>query len=297
MTSSLPADTRAASPAPLTETQLRSWPLPSDPEDSKFERGTAVVIGGTSKTAGAVLLAGEAALRVGAGRLQIATVEPAVPALMAVAPEALVEGLPCSPRGSVDADAVGDGLLHLVAEASAVLVGPGTDDVQDTAALLATVLPHIGAEAVVVLDASAIKAIASIRAALRPFRGRLVLTPNRGEAEDLVGTAGAGADAASIARSEGAVVSMDGIVASHDGRLWVAAERLPGLGTSGSGDVLAGLVAGAAARCGDAAQAACWATYLHVAAGADATRRIGPVGFLARDLLSRIPRLMADTTQ
>jgi ADP-dependent NAD(P)H-hydrate dehydratase len=278
----------------LTGELLRSWALPSDPGDSKFERGTVMVIGGTSRTAGSVLLAGEAALRAGAGRLQIATVEAAVPALMAVAPEALIEGLPCSPRGSVDADALGGGVMGMVADAGAILVGPGTDDIQDTAALLARVLPCIGADAVVVLDASAIAAIANVRAALRPLRGRLVLTPNRGEAEDLVDSASAGADAASIARSEGAVVSMDGLVASHDGRQWLMAERLPGLGTSGSGDVLAGLVAGAAARCGDAAQAACWATYLHVAAGADASDRVGPVGFLARDLLAPIPRLMAN---
>ena len=72
MTSSLRADAR--SPIPLTDTLLRSWALPSHPEDSKIERGTTVVIGGTSAMAGAVLLAGEAALRVGAGRLQIATV-------------------------------------------------------------------------------------------------------------------------------------------------------------------------------------------------------------------------------
>jgi hydroxyethylthiazole kinase-like uncharacterized protein yjeF len=272
MTSSLRADAR--SPIPLTDTLLSSWALPSHPGDSKFERGTTVVIGGTSATAGAVLLAGEAALRVGAGRLQIATVAPAVPALMAAVPEALVEGLPCSPGGNMDAGRIREGFLRLLDAASAVLIGPGTHDVPDTSALLARLLPHIGTEAVVVLDAAAIAAIASMRPDLRPFRGRLVMTPNRGEAEDLVGRE---ADAVAVARAERAVVSMDGLVATHDGRSWIASRRLPGLGTSGSGDVLAGLVAGSAARSGDAAQAACWATYLHVAAGAEASRRIGPL--------------------
>jgi NAD(P)H-hydrate repair Nnr-like enzyme with NAD(P)H-hydrate dehydratase domain len=159
--------------------------------------------------------------------------------------------------------------------------------------LLATLLPHIGTEAVVVLDAAAIGATAGVRPELRPFRGRLVMTPNKGEAEDLVGR---DADAVAVARAEEAVVSMDGLVAVPDGRSWLASRRLPGLGTSGSGDVLAGLVAGSAARSGDAAQAACWATYLHVAAGAEASREIGPLGFLARDLLPAIPRLMAETT-
>jgi ADP-dependent NAD(P)H-hydrate dehydratase len=133
------------------------------------------------------------------------------------------------------------------------------------------------------------------RATLHPLRGRLVLTPNRTEAEKLEAATGDGwAAATSIARSEGAVVSMDGFVAGPDGRTWLAGDRLPGLGTSGSGDILAGLAAGAAARCGDPAQAACWATYLHVASGKEAAHWIGPIGFLARELLAHVPRLMAN---
>jgi ADP-dependent NAD(P)H-hydrate dehydratase len=296
MTSSLPAETRITPPVELTAALVRSWALPSDPDDGKFERGTAMVVGGTSRTAGSVLLSGEAALRVGAGRVQIATVESAVPALMAAAPEALVESLPSLPQGSVDASRLPEGFLHLLSDASAVLIGPGTEEVHHTAALLAKLLPRIGAEAVVVVDAAALAAMARLdRTTLQPFRGRLVLTPNRTEAEQLTTSPGDGwAAATSIAHSEGAVVSMDGFVTGPDGRKWLAGERLPGLGTSGSGDILAGLAVGAAARCGDPAQAACWATYLHVSSGKEAAQRIGPLGFLARELLAQVPRLMAN---
>lgn len=67
----------------------------------------------------------------------------------------------------------------------------------------------------------------------------------------------------------------------------------PGLGTSGSGDVLAGLVVGAAARCGDPAQAACWATYAHTKAADSLARRVGELSFLARELVGEIPAVMA----
>src|SRR5215208_1570187 len=122
MTSSPPADTRTRpAAARLTAASLRGWALPSDPDDGKFERGTVVAVGGTSRTAGSLLLSGEAALRVGAGRLQIATVESAVPALIGAAPEALLASLPRLPQGSVDAANLGEGFLRLLDDATAVL--------------------------------------------------------------------------------------------------------------------------------------------------------------------------------
>jgi ADP-dependent NAD(P)H-hydrate dehydratase len=98
--------------------------------------------------------------------------------------------------------------------------------------------------------------------------------------------------AAAAARRHRAAVTISGHVASPDGRRWRAETAVPGLGTAGSGDVRSGLVAGAAARCSDAAQAACWGTYLHVAAGARLAERIGAVGYLARELLDEVPRVM-----
>ena len=66
----------------------------------------------------------------------------------------------------------------------------------------------------------------------------------------------------------------------------------PGLGTSGSGDVLAGLVVGAAARCGDAEQATCWATVAHTESAASLARRFGELSFLARDLVAESALVM-----
>ncbi|MDQ6739673.1 MAG: NAD(P)H-hydrate dehydratase, partial [Actinomycetota bacterium] len=76
--------------------------------------------------------------------------------------------------------------------------------------------------------------------------------------------------------------------------LWDVGAGNPGLGTSGSGDVLAGAVAGFLARKATPAQAACWATYLHATAGDRLAATIGPISFLARELLDAMPRVLAE---
>jgi NAD(P)H-hydrate repair Nnr-like enzyme with NAD(P)H-hydrate dehydratase domain len=92
-----------------------------------------------------------------------------------------------------------------------------------------------------------------------------------------------------------AVVVMKGpvsFVASPDGQLFAFAGGGPGLATGGSGDVLAGIAAGIAARGASPLDAALWAVWLHGEAGRRCAEQIGPVGFLARELLAHVPALM-----
>jgi NAD(P)H-hydrate repair Nnr-like enzyme with NAD(P)H-hydrate dehydratase domain len=70
----------------------------------------------------------------------------------------------------------------------------------------------------------------------------------------------------------------------------------PGLGTSGSGDVLAGLLAGYLARGADPLGAVLWATHVHGTAGDRCAARLGELGFLARELLDEIPAAQRDLT-
>jgi NAD(P)H-hydrate repair Nnr-like enzyme with NAD(P)H-hydrate dehydratase domain len=67
-----------------------------------------------------------------------------------------------------------------------------------------------------------------------------------------------------------------------------------GLATSGSGDALAGIIAGLAARGADPLQAAVWGVYLHGSAGDRLARRGGPLGYLPRELLAEVPALLAE---
>jgi hydroxyethylthiazole kinase-like uncharacterized protein yjeF len=284
----------------LTPAVLRDWQLPEPGGDGKAGRGTALVVGGSRGTPGAVLLAGVAALRVGAGVLQIGSPASVSIALGISVPEALVLPLPETAAGSVASAAVDD-LAGVLPDASALLVGPGLydddDEIQD---LMAALVKQIGTEATVVVDGYALRALRPETVA--PLAGRLVLTPNSAEASQLLrgvpdapdpadDPAGA---AAEIARRLGAVVTIHGHIADADGARWVDQSGHAGLGTSGSGDVLAGLVAGFLARGATPAQAACWATHVHATAGERLGARISHVGFLARELLDETPVVLAE---
>ncbi len=285
--------------ASLDAELLSSWCLPVDAEGDKFARGTVLIIGGSSTTPGAVLLAGRAALRAGAGRLQIATAPEICRQLAVAMPEALV--FPATQiSDDPDDGLITDELIQRISDADCVLVGPGLVDRSLAAALVAAALdPASGGP--VVLDAEALAAFPeSGRAAASPGR-MLLMTPNRQELDALLValerrpaggeplTGDELADGVSeLAEAVGAVVASFGWIAAPDGRRWFTDAGHPSLGTSGSGDVLAGFAAGLGARTKDPAQAACWATYAHLRAGERLGERFAPFGFLAHELIDAV---------
>ncbi|GAA0728621.1 NAD(P)H-hydrate dehydratase [Dactylosporangium roseum] len=273
----------------ITPGLLRGWRLP-EREGGKETRGTVLVIGGSRNTPGAVLLAGIAALRAGAGRLQLAVTESSATALSIAVPEAKVVGLPETAEGSVSGD-VPEHLLRLVAEADVVAVGPGLDSVPETIAMLRATLAEAAPSTAFVLDAYALGALSKQPGLLKGEERPVVLTPNLVEAGHLLGEA-PGDDLAAVAVTLAgryrAAVTLHGHVAAPDGRTWREESGDVGLGTSGSGDVLAGVAAGLLARGAEPAQAACWASFAHAVSGQRLAPRYGRTGFLARELLDEI---------
>jgi hydroxyethylthiazole kinase-like uncharacterized protein yjeF len=296
---------RAVGERSVTSAVLREWPLPEVSEgDGKRARGTVVVIGGATDTPGAVLLAGLAALRAGAGRLTLATVADTATALAVAVPEAAVTPLPATDDGTLGAEAV-DRARELVEDADAVLLGPGMRGADDAKAFVTGLLPAIKSGTTVVLDAMGLTCGAVDAKACE--RLRVIATPNTTEANVLLDEAGGGSadagdtdershadTAAELARALQSVVAFDSHVASPDGRQWADGAGNSGLGTSGSGDVLAGVVAGLAARGAGPEQAAVWAVHLHAAAGERLAARIGRLGYLARELLDELPAVVTE---
>ncbi|HEY8588390.1 MAG TPA: NAD(P)H-hydrate dehydratase [Naasia sp.] len=281
-------------PEPVTPAFLRDWPLPK-PSGSKHERGNVLVIGGARRTPGAAMLAGIASLRVGAGRLTLAVGESSATAIAVAIPESGVTGLPETNAGAV----LGSGLSVLekdIESASCILAGPGLDDPGQAGALIRAIAHLAPKDTPIVLDAFALGPLAKEEDAVEALSGRLMLTPNTTEAEFLLGrdTGDLADDAAEIADRFGATVNLMDVVAEPGGRRWQITTGPVGLATSGSGDVLAGALAGIRARGADAEQAACWAGYLHAAAGDRLAARVGPVGFLASEILDELPALLAE---
>jgi len=287
-----------AEPAPVTPQLLRDWALPEpDSDGGKHERGTVLVLGGASSTPGAVLLAGLAALRVGAGRLQVATVSSTAIALGVALPEAQVVGLPEGESGSVSPSCA-DEVAELAQKADAFVVGPGLLGRDDVQSLLESVLPQVP-DVPLLVDAVALTVLASCPQLLRGRSGQVVLTPNAGECAALLEAEPStelGA-ATRIAERYHAVVTLHGGTAAPDRRTWVDDAGNAGLGTSGSGDALAGAIGGLLARGADAAQAAVWGQHLHAAAGDRLAERDGGIGFLARELLDEIPGVLGALRQ
>ena len=276
-------------PQIITPRVLREWPLP-DPQGGKESRGTVLVVGGSRFTPGAVLLAGVAALRAGAGRLQLAVTASTATALSIAVPEAKVVGLPETDGGSVSGDAPKH-LLELAAGSDVVAIGPGLDNVEETGELLRRVLDAAGAETAIVLDAYALGALSKQPDLLASRRQPVVLTPNLTEAAYLLDRElgdDLGAESVTLAERYGAVVSMYGHIAAPDGRCWREESGDVGLGTSGSGDVRAGIVAGLMGRGADPAQAACWGAFAHSVSGQRLVPRYGRTGFMARELLDEV---------
>ena len=155
----------------------------------------------------------------------------------------------------------------------------------------------VDSDAAVVLDAYSLGVLKDLPEVYRRWAGRLLLTPNLEELHRLLDLRSDRSGRPSLAglvreaaQQYQAVVTCQNVIGSparrQSGR---CAPNCIGLATSGSGDVLAGAALGLLARGADPAQAACWATYVHLAAGHRMTRRIGTLGFLARELLTEIP--------
>lgn len=278
----------------ITPALLREWRLP-DRAGTKDDRGGVLVIGGARRTPGAAMLTGLAALRIGAGRLTLAVAGSVAVQVAVAVPEAGVLALPETPEGSP----TGEGLDRLTVEldrADVVVVGPGLDEPVGAARLVREVLGRVRDDMPVVLDAFALGVLADLREELAPSAGRLVLTPNLAEAARLLERDDVPAERAAVEVAEryGATVVCAARVAAPDGRLWHSSTGTGGLGTSGSGDVLAGAVGGLLAGGCPPEQAACWGVYVHAAAGDRLASSIGQLGYLAREVSQELPRVLAE---
>jgi hydroxyethylthiazole kinase-like uncharacterized protein yjeF len=278
----------------LDRAALDAHPLPPVIDGDKETKGRLLIVAGSREIPGAGLLAATAAMRAGAGKLRIATAESIAIQLGIAIPEAMVVGLPEDERGGFAANAV----KLVTAQAKnvdAVLAGPGMMK-GDVGSRIAGGL--VAGEAQLAFDAALLHS-------LEPPNGERatppVLLPHSGELAALLDgdeqaverdPTGCGRRAAELYRSLVLVKGVRSHVVTPEGRVWTYDGGAPGLGVSGSGDVLAGLVGGLLARGAEPLNALLWAVWLHGEAGAALARKVGPTGFLAREIAQEVPALL-----
>jgi ADP-dependent NAD(P)H-hydrate dehydratase len=287
-------------PRHVTKALYAEWPLP-DPGSSKRARGTVLMVGGSASVPGAMLLAGEASLRAGGGKLQVATTDSVAAQMAVTIPEALVSRTPELQSGDISPEAA-EQVLALADSAAAVLLGPGITSPEAATKLLREIVPKLRDQRVVV-DALGSAYVTEDIECLHHLETTAVLTVNPTEVAFTLGIEEDQVDedplaaTVELARRSRAVVlcgGSDKFIANPDGETWWVSAGCPGLGISGSGDVQAGIVAGLLARGAEPEQAAVWGAWLHGSSGEALAESVGPVGFLARELPAVVPRLLGD---
>lgn len=281
-------------PKPLDREALGEYPLPPVINGDKETKGRVLIVAGSREVPGAALLAATAAMRSGAGKLVIATVETIAVQLGIAMPEARVIPLGEDEAGGFAVSALAP-LARQSLEVDAVVAGPGVKQ-NDACRLLCQALYE--SKAALALDVAFLKALSP------PDRQRKiapVLLPDVDELAALLDfkrdqvqrdPLGCGERAAERYRGIVLVKGPTSHVVTPGGKAWTHEGAAPGLGVSGSGDVLAGIVGGLLARGAEPLNALLWAVWLHGKAGAALAGKVGEIGFLARQIADEVPALL-----
>lgn len=249
--------------------------------------GTLAIVGGSAGMVGAALLAGRAALRVGAGKVWLGLLAEHAPTVDFLQPELMLRKA--------------DGFFGS-AHVDAVAIGPGLGT--DTQAQR-LVNQALRVDAPVIVDADALNLIAQyqvLQSAVAMRTAPTILTPHPAEAARLLGVATTAVQgdrlraAREIARRCNALVVLKGtgsIIAAPDGRFWINGSGNPGMASAGMGDVLTGLLGGLAAQGLDPEAALRFGVWVHGRAADDAVASgIGPAGLTASDVIDAARRLV-----
>jgi NAD(P)H-hydrate epimerase len=313
--------------AEVADAEMVAGLLPDRPLSAhKGTFGTALIAAGSVNYTGAVVLAGEAAYRVGAGLVTLAVPAPLHGALAGRIPEATWILLPHE-LGVISANA-GEVLSKHFEKASALLLGPGFGTENATKEFIENILEEkYGAKKVaqrigfvrqdsekreennvklppLVFDADALKLLADNKDWHQKIPAPAVLTPHPGEMAVLTGLTKeliqeSRQDIASqYAKTWGHVVVLKGaftVVASPDGRITLIPVASPALARAGTGDVLAGLIVGLRAQGLEAFEAAVAGAWIHAQAGLYAADDLGTTAsVLAGDVLESVSDVLSD---
>ena len=280
----------------LADGQWARGLLPGRPSHAhKGTFGRTMVVAGSTNYLGAAYLAAAAATRVGSGLVTIAIPESLQAAVAAHAIEPTFLPLPESAPGIVDPDAARLVLDSLQGYGS-LLVGCGMGQAEATRRFTERLLLSDASRPPLVVDADGLNTLAQNEGWWDRLDANAVLTPHPGEMARLVDSA-ADEDrialATSWASTWGKVVVLKGaytVVAFPDGGAVLSPFANPGLATAGTGDVLAGVIAGLVSQGLSLADAAALGVFLHGSAAERVRSELGDTGMVASDLLPALPR-------
>jgi ADP-dependent NAD(P)H-hydrate dehydratase len=279
--------------------------LPRQRDGNKGTYGKVLVVAGSRGMSGAAILAGTAALRAGAGLVQVAVPDAIADIVASAQPCYMTAALPYDPNGRLRRQADRE-IDRLRKSADVVVIGPGLGLNDDIAEVVKDLVDSPGCP--LLLDADALNAVASrpdLLARLAGPHGEIVMTPHPGEFARLIGSdpqtvqARRRELAVAFAREHGIVLVLKGAgtVVTDGHRVYVNATGNPGMATGGTGDVLSGILGALIAQGFANFDASVLGVYLHGLAGDIARDRVGEVSLIATDLIDHLPEAFRAISQ
>jgi len=271
------------------------------PEDShKGRNGHLLVLAGSPGKTGAAVMAGESALRSGAGLVTLGVPASLHDLFELKTLEVMTEPLPDTDRRTLGRAAVARA-KELMADKEAVALGPGLGRGEEVTEFVRAVIA--ASSAPMVIDADGLNAVATDPEMVKARQAPIIVTPHPGEMSRLLKrpTAQVQADrlsaALEFAKSYGVITVLKGahtVIATPEGQAFIVLSGNPGMATAGMGDVLTGVIGSLLGQGYDPGRAAVLGVYLHGRAGDLAAKDLGEVGLIASDLIQRLPRTLSE---
>jgi hydroxyethylthiazole kinase-like uncharacterized protein yjeF len=260
--------------------------------------GHLLIISGSLGKTGAAVMAGKAALKVGAGLVTVGTAQSCLPIVARSMMELMTEPLPETEEKTIAREAVAKA-VRLLPGKNAVLIGPGISTHPSTADFVLSLLTKV--KCPLVIDADALNVLAGHLDVLKPLAGRAVLTPHPGEFARLVGL-----EAKDVldrrlelvpqfAEKYQVYLVLKGyrtLIANPRGKVYINPTGNPGMASGGSGDVLSGMIASLIMQEKDVLGATLAAVYVHGLCGDIGADRLGQRPVIAGDLIRYLPQAL-----
>ncbi len=273
---------------------LRKCLLPRNVDSHKGTYGKVLTIACSKGMTGAGLLASEAALRSGAGIVELAVPESLLNTVSGKIPEIITRGLSES-KGGYISSADSDKLIREYGGTSSMLIGPGLGTSDEVFNLIYRIIKECNNP--IIIDADGLNSLAEQPSICLEKIGEIILTPHPGEMARLAGISIGDVQkdrigvAEKFAKKYQVVVVLKGyrtIIATPWGETWINPTGNPGMATAGSGDVLAGIITAFTAQGLKNYVAAICGTYIHGLAGDNAAKYCGEWGITATDIIGFI---------
>ncbi len=267
-------------------------------DSHKGTYGHLLILAGSLGKTGAAVMAGKAALRLGAGLVTVGTAQSCLPIVARSMMELMTEPLPETGEKTIAREAVPKAVKFLPGK-DALLIGPGISTHPSTADFVLSLLPKVKCPAVI--DADALNVLAGHLDVLKSLAGRAVLTPHPGEFARLLGLNTKDVLDKRLelvphfAEKYRVYLVLKGyrtLIANPQGKVYINPTGNPGMASGGSGDVLSGMIASLIMQEKDILGATLAAVYLHGLSGDIGADRLGERPLIAGDLIRYLPQAL-----